>query len=117
MPPNSSVTFLRPARAFISQPTTSEPVKLSSLKRSSVTKTSACSRSQGNTENAPLGKSVSANTSAIFNAEIGVALAGFNTKGQPAAIAGAILCAVKFNGKLKGLIKDTVPMGTCLTIP
>jgi hypothetical protein len=63
-----------------------------------VTKTSACSRGQGKTEKAPLGKSVSAKTSAIFKAEIGVKLAGFNTNGQPAAMAGAILCAVRLIG-------------------
>ncbi len=62
--------FYVPARAFISQPTTSEPVKLSSLNRSSVTKTSACSRGQGKTEKAPfLSQSIYAKTSAIFKAE------------------------------------------------
>ena len=117
LPPSSKTTFLRPARAFISQPTASEPVKLSNLKRSSVTSRSASSRGQGNTEKAPCGKSVSARISAIFKAEIGVRLGGFSTKGQPAAIAGAILCAVRFKGKLNGLIKDTAPIGTCFTMP
>ncbi len=101
------MNFLRPARAFISQPTTSEPVKLSNLKRSSVTNTSACSRGQGSTEKAPFGNLFQPKPLQIFNAEIGVKLAGFKTNGQPAAIAGAILCAVKLIGKLKGLINDT----------
>ena len=42
----------------------------------------------------------------------GVRDAGFITNGQPTAIAGAILCAAKFNGKLNGDIKEHGPIGT-----
>ncbi len=103
--------------AFNAQPTSGEPVKLNNLMRSSVVNKSAPSRLQGNIENAPCGKEVSANTSPINNAPIGVKLAGFKIKGQPAAIAGAILCAAKFKGKLKGLINEHTPIGTRLVMP
>ena len=72
LPPSSSTTFFLPARAFMSQPTLSEPVKDSSLIRSSVTNTSATFEDIGNIEKAPSGRSVSANTSAIIKAPIGV---------------------------------------------
>ena len=45
-------------------------------------------------------------------AESGVWLAGFSTTGQPAAIAGASLCATRLSGKLNGLIAPTTPIGT-----
>ena len=45
-----------PARALSSQPTSGEPVKLSSFSRSSVVKRSAPSRRQGRIENAPFGQ-------------------------------------------------------------
>src|SRR5699024_10896848 len=112
LPPSSSTTFFLPARAFMSQPTSWDPVKLSSFKRSSVINTSEVPRSAGKIEKAPLGKSVSASTSPINKAPSGVALAGLSTKGQPAAMAGATLCAVKLRGKLKGEIKAQGPMGT-----
>ena len=99
------------------QPTVGEPVKLSSFKRSSVVNRSAPSRWQGRIENAPRGKSVSARISPIRSAPTGVRLAGFNTKGQPAAMAGAILWAARFRGKLKGEMKEHGPMGTRLTMP
>ncbi len=44
-------------------------------------------------------------------------LAGFITKGQPTAIAGAILCAARLSGKLKGETKLHGPMGTRFHMP
>lgn len=69
------------------------------------------------TENAPLGKSVSASTSAMISAPTGVFAAGLSTKGQPAAIAGATLCATRFSGKLNGVMKLHSPTGTRRVIP
>ena len=53
----------------------------------------------------------------MINAPIGVRLAGFNTHGQPAAIAGATLCAARFSGKLNGLMNEHAPIGTRLYRP
>ena len=117
LPPSSKITGFLPAFAFKSQPTPGEPVKLNSLNLSSVVNKSAPSRLQGKIENAPSGKSVSASTSPIIRAPIGVLLAGFRTKAQPAAIAGATLCAARFSGKLNGDIKEQGPIGTFLYCP
>ena len=54
----------------------------------------------------------SSSSSASAIAESGVCDAGFRTTGQPAAIAGAILWATRFSGKLNGLIAPTTPIGT-----
>jgi len=43
---------------------------------------------------------------------MGVAEAGFKTTVLPAAKAGAILWVARLNGKLKGLIAQTTPIGT-----
>ena len=59
----------------------------------------------------------SSSRSASAMAENGVWLAGFSTTGQPAAIAGASLCATRFSGKLNGLIAPTTPTGTRRTKP
>ncbi len=48
---------------------------------------------------------------ASVSAERGVWLAGFNTTGHPAAIAGASLCATRLSGKLNGLIAPITPIG------
>ena len=47
----------------------------------------------------------------------GVADAGCNPTGQPAAIAGATLWQTRFNGKLKGEMAPTTPIGTRFTKP
>ena len=47
----------------------------------------------------------------------GVIDAGFITNGQPIAIAGAILCAARFSGKLNGEMKLHGPIGTRFHIP
>ena len=44
-------------------------------------------------------------------AEMGVCDAGFSTTGHPAAMAGAILWATRFSGKLNGLMAPTTPTG------
>ena len=71
----------------------------------------------GKIENAPSGRPLEAKTSAMISALIGVELAGFKTNGQPATIAGAILCAVRLSGKLKGLINEHKPIGTRWVMP
>ena len=116
-PPSSSTTFLLPHFALSSQPTAGEPVKDRSFRRGSTVKRSAPSRCAGRIENAPLGRSVSARTSPMMSAPIGVRLAGFITQVQPAAIAGAILWAARFSGKLNGEIREHGPMGTRFHIP
>ena len=74
-------------------------------------------RSHVMTEHAPRGKSAQpASTSAIIRAPIGVFDAGLSTNGQPAAIAGAILCAARLSGKLNGETIETTPMGKRRTI-
>src|SRR3546814_4621484 len=63
--------------------------------------------------NAPSGNmSHSASTSPMMIAPSGVIDAGFITKGQPIAIAGAILCAARLSGKLNGEMKLHGPIGT-----
>ena len=72
---------------------------------------------QTTTENAPLGRSVSASISAMISAPIGVFSAGLSTNGQPAAIAGATLCATRLSGKLNGVMKLHAPTGTRRVMP
>ena len=80
--------------------------------RSSATSAAASSLLHGRIENAPVGKSVSASTSPTINAPSGVFAAGLSTNGQPAAIAGATLCATRLSGKLNGVMKLHGPTGT-----
>ena len=117
LPPSSSVTRLRPARRFISQPTTGEPVKVSSLKRSSSTSAVASLLFIGSTLSAAAGQPASRMIPASVSAEIGVCEAGLSTTGQPAAIAGASLCATRFSGKLNGEIAAIGPIGKRRTMP
>ena len=88
---SSRTTFFLPAFAFSLQPTSGDPVKESNFNRSSVVNKSAPSREQGSIEKAPFGRSVSDKISPMISAPTGVRDAGFITKGQPTAIAGAIL--------------------------
>src|SRR5262249_2903335 len=117
LPPSSSVTRLRPARRFISQPTTGEPVNVSSLKRSSSTSAAASLLFIGSTLSAAAGQPASRMIPASVSAEIGVCEAGLSTTGQPAAIAGASLCATRFSGKLNGEIAAIGPIGKRRTRP
>ena len=61
----------------------------------------------------PASSSISANKMAVN----GVLLAGLRKNTLPEAIAGAILCATRFKGKLNGLIARIGPIGTNFTIP
>ena len=47
----------------------------------------------------------------------GVREAGFITNGQPTAMAGAILCAARFSGKLNGEMNEHGPIGTRFHMP
>ena len=42
---------------------------------------------------------------------------GLSTIGQPAAMAGAILCAARLSGKLNGLMPATGPIGKRRVMP
>jgi hypothetical protein len=53
----------------------------------------------------------------MISAPIGVFAAGLSTNGQPAAIAGATLCATRLSGKLNGVMNAHAPIGTRLTMP
>ena len=64
-----------------------------------------------------MGLRVDTSNSPSSSALSGVLLAGLSTKEHPAAIAGAILCATKFNGKLKGAIQLIGPMGYRFVYP
>ncbi len=111
-------TFFFPARAFIPQPAIPEPVKVSSLNRSSTVNISASCRETGRIEKAPFGSnSQASNISPNTRAERGVRLLGFRTNVHPTAKAGATLCATKLRGKFQGLTIETGPIGNFLTIP
>src|SRR5258708_4225610 len=94
-PPNSRTTFFLPAFALSAQPTSGDPVKESSLIRASVVNGPAASGPHGRMLNAAFGHAVSEMISPSITALIGVFEAGFNTHGQPTAMAGAILCAAR----------------------
>jgi hypothetical protein len=110
--PSSSRTRLRAARSARPQPTPLEPVKLIIRTRSSSTRTSPIS-AEGPTRTLshPAGRPASCSSSASRSAESGVWLAGLSTTGQPAASAGASLCATRLQGKLKGEIAPITPIG------
>ena len=95
------------------QPTAPEPVNVISLTRSSSTSTSPIAPAEPETTLIqPGGRPASSSSSARKSAESGVADAGFRTTGQPAASAGAILCATRLSGKLNGEIAPTIPIGS-----
>jgi len=98
------------------RPTAGEPVKLNSAMRSSSTSCCPVVLSLGSTENALRGQPLFSIISANFRVERGVELAGLMIIGQPAAIAGATLCAIKFMGKLNGVMPATTPIGNFLSI-
>ena len=84
-----------------------------SFTRSSSTRTSPIS-AEGPTRtlSQPGGSPASVSSSASRSAESGVWPAGFSTTAQPAASAGATLCATRLSGKLKGVMAPTIPIGT-----
>ena len=110
--PSSSATFLRAARSRSFQPTSEEPVNVMSFTRSSSTSTSPISAAGPvRTLSQPGGRPASCSSSARSSADSGVCEAGFSTTAQPAASAGAILCATRLSGKLNGEIAPTTPIG------
>ena len=110
--PSSSATRFLGARAAIPQPTGPEPVNVIAFTRSSSTSTSPIADAgPTSTLSQPGGRPASVSSSARSRAESGVCVAGFNTTAQPAASAGASLCATRFSGKLNGLIAPTTPTG------
>ena len=111
--PSSSLTRLRGARCASPHPTSPEPVNVISFTRSSSTSTSPISDDEPETTfSHPAGSPASSSSSARRSAESGVADAGFSTTAQPAASAGATLCATRLSGKLNGEIAPTTPIGT-----
>ena len=116
--PSSSFTRFRAARRARSQPTSAEPVKVTSLTRSSSTIASPISLAGPTTTfSQPAGSPASSSSPARKSAESGVAVAGFSTTGQPAASAGATLWATRLSGKLNGLIAATTPIGRRIVNP
>ena len=88
-------------------------MKVIALTRSSSTSTSPISLAgPTRTLSQPGGSPASSSSSASVSAESGVWPAGLSTTAQPAARAGAILCATRLSGKLKGLIAPTIPIGS-----
>ncbi len=112
LPPSSSTTCLRGAESMIDQPTGPEPVNDTTGSRGSLTSSTVSSLPTVSTENAPSGSSVSASSSPSSSADSGVRGAGLTMIGAPAAIAGAILCATRFSGKLNGAMPSTGPRAT-----
>ena len=53
----------------------------------------------------------------MSSAPSGVREAGLSTQVQPAAIAGATLCAARLSGKLNGEMSEHGPMGTRRVMP
>jgi hypothetical protein len=110
--PSSSRTFFLAARSRSFQPTGPEPVKEIAFTRSSSTRTSPISPDGPTTTlSQPGGKPASVSSSASRSADSGVTPAGLSTTAQPAASEGAILCATRLSGKLKGEIAPTIPIG------
>ena len=84
-----------------------------SLTRSSSTSTSPISAADPQTTlSQPAGSPACVSSSASRSADSGVCDAGLRTTAQPAASAGATLCATRLNGKLNGEIAPTTPIGT-----
>ena len=111
--PSSRLTRFRGARSRIPQPTSTEPVNEMRRTRSSATSTSPISLAGPHrTLSQPGGSPASVSSSARSSAESGVCEAGLRTTAHPAASAGAILCATRLSGKLKGEIAATTPIGT-----
>ena len=95
------------------QPTPPEPVNVISFTRSSSTSTSPISDADpATTFSQPGGRPASSSSEARKSADSGVVDAGLSTTGQPAASAGATLCATRLSGKLNGEIAPTIPIGS-----
>ena len=112
--PSSSLTRFRGARSRSFQPTSAGARERDQLRRARPRRARRRSRTPGRTTtfNQPAGSPASVSSSARRSAESGVCDAGFSTTAQPAASAGATLCATRLNGKLNGEIAPTTPIGT-----
>ena len=111
--PSSSLTRLRGARSCSFQPTSPEPVNVISFTRSSSTRTSPISR-RGADERRSASRPAARPPARARRAaapRAASAIAGLSTTGQPAASAGASLCATRLHGKLNGEIAPTMPIG------
>src|SRR5213593_2990897 len=117
LPPSSSVTRFFGSRPFRYQPTSDDPVNEILRYRASRAIPSATLDDTGSTWYIPLGRSVSANSSARRMAPSGVAAAGLTTIGAPTARAGATLWATRLRGKLNGEIPRTGPNGNLRMMP
>ena len=102
-------------RAFGEAPADpARPVNVISFTRSSSTSTSpiADGRARDDVEPARRAGRPPPRVSARKSADNGVADAGLSTTAQPAASAGATLCATRLSGKLNGEIAPTIPIGS-----
>ncbi len=117
LPPSSSTTFFLPARSFIRQPTDGEPVKVSSLNRSSSTIRSPSSRVIGRMLTAPCGSPTPSMISATVSIVSGSLDGGLRTIGLPLAMAGDSLWAARLSGKLNGEIPAIGPIGNRRVMP
>ena len=101
LPPSSSTTRFLPARSFMRQPTDGEPVKVSSLKRSSATIRSPSVAGHGQDAHRTLGHAGRSMISATVSIVSGSLDGGLSTIVLPAAIAGATLCAARFKREVE----------------
>src|SRR5262249_50415536 len=94
--PSSSATCFFGARSLSFQPTSPDPVNVSTATRSSPISTSPISEDDpATTLSQPAGSPASSSSSASRRADSGVADAGLSTTGQPAATDGASLGATR----------------------
>src|SRR3984893_5444829 len=118
LPPSSSESFLTvPAHCCISNlPTSVEPVKVN-LRTIGFEVSSPPTSFDGPApqENTPVGPPARSASSHKAKAENGVAVAGFNTIGQPAAKAGPALRVIIAAGKFHGVIAAQTPIGSFVT--
>src|SRR3990172_12161814 len=94
-----------------------EPVKVSSLKRSSSTIRSPSARVIGRMLTAPSGTPDFSTISATVSIVSGSFDGGLRTIELPAAIAGASLCAARLSGELNGLLAAVGPSGERRGVP
>ena len=100
------------ADAMIRRPVAVEPVKVTMSTIGLEVSSSPTSPWPVITLKTPGGMPASAATSAIIMASSGVQGCGFRTTVQPAASAGAVFTTLSMNGKLKGVMAATTPMGS-----
>ena len=103
---------LRGEALFSCQPTSAEPVKVSTATSGWSFQVPTISAGWPVTRlYQPGGSPASASVSASRPAVSGVRSDGLCTTAQPAASAGATLCSTRFSGKLNGVIAATTPNG------